>query len=325
MKRALTQLRVALCIIVTASAFNPAWLYVFLSLKQKPYASMKKKIKITVIALSAGMMATVCNPTSGWSASSINSKTKTTTGKEIKPSGNAHIAEAAKLNEQAGLLQAQGKYADAEPLYRRALAIREKQLGINHQDVAESLSNLASLLCAQGKYKEEDPFYRSDLPDERALGENHSGVATELNNQAGLFYAQGKFAEAEPLYRRALAIYEKQYGSEDLLVAKGLNNLAELLRAQGKNSETESLYRRALEIREKKSASDSDQTDLATSLNNLAFLLKEQGKYSEAEQLYRRAIAIDEKSLGLNHPITLTLKENLNKLLEKMKLQLQQR
>ena len=38
-----------------------------------------------------------------------------------------------------------GRYADAEPLYRRSLEIREKQLGRDHPDVADSLNNLAGL------------------------------------------------------------------------------------------------------------------------------------------------------------------------------------
>jgi len=48
----------------------------------------------------------------------------------------------------------QGKYADAEPLYKRSLAIREKALGPEHPDVAASLNNLAELYRAQGKYAE---------------------------------------------------------------------------------------------------------------------------------------------------------------------------
>jgi hypothetical protein len=37
----------------------------------------------------------------------------------------------------------QGKYADAVGLYKRELAIKEKALGQDHQDVAEILHNLA--------------------------------------------------------------------------------------------------------------------------------------------------------------------------------------
>ena len=42
--------------------------------------------------------------------------------------------------------RAEGKLQEAERLYTRSLAIREKALGPGHQDVAESLENYASLL-----------------------------------------------------------------------------------------------------------------------------------------------------------------------------------
>jgi Tetratricopeptide repeat len=42
------------------------------------------------------------------------------------------------------LYRNQGRYADAEPLYQRSLAIREKALGLEHPDIATSLSDLAS-------------------------------------------------------------------------------------------------------------------------------------------------------------------------------------
>jgi len=50
----------------------------------------------------------------------------------------------------------QGKYAEAEPLYKRSLAIDEKALGPNHPAVATDLENYAALLCktkrvAEGK------------------------------------------------------------------------------------------------------------------------------------------------------------------------------
>ena len=40
------------------------------------------------------------------------------------------------LNNLARLYDDQGRYAEAEPLYKRALAIREKALGPDHPDVA---------------------------------------------------------------------------------------------------------------------------------------------------------------------------------------------
>ncbi|ACF13774.1 TPR repeat-containing protein [Chloroherpeton thalassium ATCC 35110] len=205
-------------------------------------------------------------------------------------------------------------YAEAEPLLRRALEIREKQLGEEHPLVATSLNNLGLLLQAQGKNAEAEPLYRRSLEiHEKQLGEEHPHVAMSLNNLAGLLQAQGKYAEAEPLYRRALEIWEKQLGEEHPLVATSLNNLGLLLQAQGKYAEAEPLIRRALEIREKQLG--EEHPDVAMSLNNLGALLDDQGKYAEAEPLYRRALEIREKQLGEEHPDVATSLNNLAELL----------
>ncbi len=52
---------------------------------------------------------------------------------------------ATSLNNLAVLYKAQGKYAEAEPLYKRALRIDERALGPDHPDVATDLNNLAVL------------------------------------------------------------------------------------------------------------------------------------------------------------------------------------
>lgn len=48
-----------------------------------------------------------------------------------------------------------GHYAEAEPLYRRALVIAEKALGPEHPDVATSLNNLATLYYMRAQYAKE--------------------------------------------------------------------------------------------------------------------------------------------------------------------------
>ncbi len=50
------------------------------------------------------------------------------------------------LNNLASLYDAQGRYAEAEPLNKRALAILEKALGPEHPYVAQGLENYAALL-----------------------------------------------------------------------------------------------------------------------------------------------------------------------------------
>ncbi len=133
------------------------------------------------------------------------------------------------LNNLAALYDTQGRYAEAEPLYQQALAIREKALGPAHPEVAQSLNNLAALYPAQGRYAEAEPLQKRALAIvEKALGPEHPHVATSLNALAALYYAQGKYSEAEPLYKRASAIVEKTLGPEHPIVASSLNHLATL-------------------------------------------------------------------------------------------------
>ncbi len=58
---------------------------------------------------------------------------------------------AATLNNLALLYSYRGNYAEAEPLYERALATVEKALGPEHPHVATSLENYAALLRETGR------------------------------------------------------------------------------------------------------------------------------------------------------------------------------
>jgi CHAT domain-containing protein/Tfp pilus assembly protein PilF len=220
------------------------------------------------------------------------------------------IAEANSLTQQAVALYQRGHYADAEPLYKRSLAILEKALGPDHSDVATILNNLAELYRNQGRYADAEPLsMRSLAIREKALGPDHPDVAVSLNNLAGLYHNQGRYADAEPLLERALAILEKARGPDHPDVATTLNNLAGLYQAQGHYAEAEPLYKRSLAIYEK--ALGPDHPAVAVSLNNLAGLYNNQGRYADAEPLFKRSLAIYEKALGPEHLDVATTLNNL--------------
>ena len=84
-------------------------------------------------------------------------------GDQRKGAGPDHPDVATSLNNLAVLYDDQGRYADAEPLYKRSLAIREKALGPDHPDVATSLNNLAELYDDQGRYADAEPLYKRSL------------------------------------------------------------------------------------------------------------------------------------------------------------------
>jgi tetratricopeptide (TPR) repeat protein len=227
--------------------------------------------------------------------------------------GNEDPQFAFSLNQLATLYRSQGKYNEAEPLYKRSLSIDKKIYGEDHPNVATSLNNLALLYCNQGKYNEAEPLLLLSLSiSEKQLGENHPSVAVILNNLATLYNSQGRYNEAEPLYLRSLSIDEKIYGEDHPTIATDLNNLATLYDFQGKYNEAEPLLLRSLSIRENQL--EENHLDVANSLNNLAGLYHNQGKYNEAEPLLLRSLSIREKQLGENHPDVANSLSNLAEL-----------
>ena len=127
--------------------------------------------------------------------------------KEAEKFGEQDPRLATSLNNLGELYVAQFKFDEAEPLYKRSLAIREKALGLEHPDMAASLNNLALLYHAQGKYAEVEPLFKRSLAiREKALGPENSDVAISLNNLAEIYYTQSKYADAAPLFKRSLAI-----------------------------------------------------------------------------------------------------------------------
>ena len=222
----------------------------------------------------------------------------------------------ARLMNQLGLLlKTKALHSDAEPLYRRALAINENSLGLDHPTVASCLNNLAQLLKTTNRIVEAEPLMRRALAiDEKSLGLDHPKAAIRLNNLAILLQETNRLAEAEPLIRRALAIDEKTLEPDHPIVAIRLSNLAALLQDTNRLVEAEPLMRRALAIDEKRLG--RDHPNVAIRLNNLATLLQSTNRIVEAEPLMRRALAIDEKTLGPDHPNVATRLNNLAALLE---------
>lgn len=72
------------------------------------------------------------------------------------------LAQAQNLEGLANLYCAQAKFAQAEPLYVQALAVREKAFGPKHASLAYSLNNLAEVYRIEGKDTD------ADLLDRRA-------------------------------------------------------------------------------------------------------------------------------------------------------------
>ena len=153
------------------------------------------------------------------------------------------------LHNLGYIFRAQGRLANAEPMYLRALGLQEAILGREHLEVAQTLNNLAAVYRESGALDRAEPLYRRSLQiREKRLGATHPEVADSLNNLAGVLRLLGHNVEAEALAERAIAIMETAEGGDPAKVATWLYNLSRLYLEQGRFAEAAKFETRAREI-----------------------------------------------------------------------------
>jgi tetratricopeptide (TPR) repeat protein len=207
------------------------------------------------------------------------------------------------LNKLALIYMKQGFYEKAEPLLVKSLAIREKRLGLWHQEVALALNNLAYLHRSNGTpSKAESLYIRAANINEKLLGPEHPETVSVIFNLAAIYSDQGNYSMAKKLYSRVLAAREKLLGADHVDTASALNNLALAHEAEDEFDKAELLYTKALEIHIKRLG--PEHAEVAVNLNNLGFLYIRQGEYAKAEKMLAQAIKIKETVYGINHAST---------------------
>lgn len=141
----------------------------------------------------------------------------------------------------------------AEPLLKRALAIREKMLGPEHPETAETLSDLSLLYFYEKNPAAAEEFAGRALPlEEKVYGADSLPVSTTLNRLGISERDLGKFKEAEANLKRALVIREQKHAPAKWLITS-LENLACVYAMQGQDSRARSLIARAQLLRSQSS------------------------------------------------------------------------
>lgn len=159
---------------------------------------------------------------------------------QISAEARSALGNAVSLAQRAGALEQEGKFAEAETLYREALAIYIASAGENHPQTATCYVNLAENLIAQNKRAEAEPLQRKSLAiREEALGGRDPATIRVASALATTLEHQGKNSEAEPLRQKNLAALRQTEGERSLQTARAYSELATTLAAQGRFIEAE--------------------------------------------------------------------------------------
>ncbi len=214
------------------------------------------------------------------------------------------------------ILRIRGRYDDAEPWLREAIALGETSLGTDDEDVVTAVNSLAVLFKYSGRFDDAAALYERALAAAERAGASDESLATLLHNIGGLEHARGDYARGEPAARRSVELRERALGPDHPAVAADVAALAAIVDGLGRHDEAEAMYLRALGTFER--VYGPDHYEIAVNLNNLAGVRQAQGRLVDGEVLYRRALTIKEALLGSEHPdVALTL-NNLALLLDAM-------
>ncbi|KAJ5820546.1 hypothetical protein N7474_006137 [Penicillium riverlandense] len=198
----------------------------------------------------------------------------------------------------------QGRYKEAENMFRRALQGQEQVLGYDHVETLYSAHWLGLCLFERKLYKEaETTLQRALERREKVLG--HDNVETLYSTHfLGLcLYEQNQHKDAETMLRRVLEAREKVLGHDHVETLHSAHFLGLCLYEQKRHKEAVTMLRRALERREK--VLGHGHVDTLYSAQVLGLCLYEQGLHKGAEIVLRRALQGQEKVLGHDHADTL--------------------
>ncbi len=191
------------------------------------------------------------------------------------------------LNNVAAAMQAAGRRAEAEPLFREALAMK-RRLGYSSYDLTTVESNLASLLSFRGELAEAETRYRKVLAVRRTFQPpNRPYIARTLRALGNTLYLRGSLPEAEASIREALEIFVETQGRNSVLVAATLSSLGRVLHAQTRFDEAETAFVEVLETR--KVLLGREHLHVALTQLDLASLYSDIGEVEIADLVWTRA------------------------------------
>jgi serine/threonine protein kinase/tetratricopeptide (TPR) repeat protein len=211
------------------------------------------------------------------------------------------LTRARMLQTMGSVYESLGLYEVAERQKREALAIRRRELGPQHVEVAHSLDSLASLAYARANFPAAEELSREALAIYRKVhGAKHPDIARALSDVAVALTAKGELEAAEKLHREALEMGRQLPGLGASNLEPLVRRLANVLEDRGQSEEAGPLRVESLALCRK--AYGQVHPQVAFALDNLAIYTESVGDHEQAGRLYRESLAMLQKVYGADHP-----------------------
>lgn len=215
----------------------------------------------------------------------------------------------------ADALKADGKYSEAEIVYRKGLTLDQRLFGAEHPNTLAAANQLADCLRCQRKFEEAIKLHKNNLRSQRrVLGMEHRETLGTKSNLTIALYMNGQLEEAEKMFRTTLKTMKRVLPKNDDYILATLTSFAALLNdGLGKHAEAEAMFREALAIQLQMLGPEHPRT--MRTKGNICITLSAEDKYAEALPLARECYRGYTKVDGPEHPRTLDAASRLGNVL----------
>lgn len=206
------------------------------------------------------------------------------------PAAEKHLSTS--LEELGILYYGQRRYAEAEPLFLRALEYRVTLAEPSDSDLPIALSNLAALYQNWGKQEMSIQYGLRAVAkyDEAAILNSKLGIA--LSRLGHVQKALGQTAEAQRSFSRAMDVFDRVPPEDNPERISVRLNLGALQFAEENYADAERSFQSALELEQKYPNPDTYRRSEA--LAWLGAVYREKARYDEAERLLLEAVKLEE-------------------------------
>ena len=224
---------------------------------------------------------------------------------EAKTFGENDLRMATSLTNLGVLYNSRGQFDKAEPLFEKAVHIKQKTLGAFNSDVADSAARLCQFYLKRKKYEKADPICNKIIQ----FGEIQIREYTNLENSfkhLSNFYSHHKdLGKAKTMLAEMEKITHEKSNNQCLELAVLLDSVADSYmtrHATNEKPESEKLYKESLALREH--VLKTNHLALSQSYANLGKLYAEEGRHALAEPLLLKSYTMAKETVGMAKPQT---------------------
>jgi tetratricopeptide (TPR) repeat protein len=202
------------------------------------------------------------------------------------------------LNALATIYNLQGRYKEAEPLCRRALALVEASS--DEIELSSILNTLASIELHYGEYgKAEQNIRRAITIGLQYVKDHDPGLVAYYTTLGVVLCMEGRCKQANEVVQQALRLCETNYVGCQAAIATARTTLGAINMNRKRYGEAEEWYRGGLDLLA--ATYGPSNAILIPDLSELASLYASRNRYAEAEVAGRRALEIASKELPYSH------------------------